>query len=96
VPTAYALAQNAPNPFNPETTLRYVLPEVADVRLVIYDLRGRRVRTLVQGYQEPGGYAVVWDGRDGAGREVASGIYCYRLEAVDRGFVQTKRMVLIR
>jgi PKD repeat protein len=96
LPTAYALAQNYPNPFNPETAIRYDLPDVAAIQLVVYDLAGRVIRTLVRGYQQPGVYTVVWDGRDDRGQDVASGIYFYRFEAFDRGVGATKRMVLVR
>ena len=97
LPTAYALYQNYPNPFNAETTISYDLPEMAHVRLVIYDLTGQKIRILVHNaHHQPGSYTVIWDGRDEDGRSVASGIYLYRLEAVDRGFVATKRMLLIR
>jgi hypothetical protein len=95
-PATYTFAQNVPNPFNPQTTIRYALPERADICLVVYDLTGRRVRTLVRGVQQQGRYTVVWDGRDTVGREVASGIYFYQLEAIDRGFVKARRMVLVR
>jgi flagellar hook assembly protein FlgD len=71
-------------------------PRTGRIRLVVYDLTGRRVRTLVRGVQPPGRYSVVWDGKDVEGREIASGIYLYRLEAVDRGFVATKQMLLVR
>jgi hypothetical protein len=96
LPAVYALAQNYPNPFNPETTIGYELPEVAHVHLIICDLSGRTIRTLVRAYRQPGRYVVVWDGKDEVGRAVASGIYFYRLEAVERGFVETRRMVLLR
>jgi hypothetical protein len=95
-PLTYALTQNVPNPFNPATTIRYDLPERADVRLVIYNLAGQKIRTLVHRMQPPGRYTVTWDGRDGTGHAVASGVYFYRLEAITRGFVETKRMVLLR
>lgn len=95
-PATHTLAQNIPNPFNPQTTIRYALPEPAEIRLVIYDLTGQRVRTLVQGMQQPGWHTAGWDAQDEEGREVASGIYLYRMEAVDRGFVETKRMLLVR
>lgn len=95
-PASYTLAQSIPNPFNPQTTIRYALPEPAEIRLVIYDLTGQRIRTLVQGVQQPGWYTVGWAGRDEEGREVASGIYLYRMEAMDRGFAETKRMLLVR
>jgi flagellar hook assembly protein FlgD len=91
-----ALAQNVPNPFNPETTISYELPEAADIRLIIADLSGQMVRTLVQGMHQAGRYSVVWDGRDTKGRVVASGVYLYRLEAVDRGVIETRRMVFVR
>lgn len=96
LPTAYTLSQNFPNPFNPETTISYELPEAADIRLSIYSLTGGVVRTLVLGHKQPGWYEVVWDGRDAEGREVSSGVYFYRLEAVGRGFVETRKMLLMR
>jgi hypothetical protein len=96
VPRAYALSQNYPNPFNPETTIGYDLPEMAYVRLKVYDLSGRIVRSLSRGVRQPGRYRAVWDGRDEKSREVASGIYFYRLEVMDRGVVETRRMLLVR
>jgi hypothetical protein len=97
LPTRYTLAQNYPNPFNPATSIRYDLPDMAHVRLMIYNLSGQAVRMLVHTAQHPPGrHTIVWDGRDDAGQEAASGIYLYRLEAVDGGFVETKRMVLLR
>jgi hypothetical protein len=95
-PTTFRLGQNAPNPFNPETTISFELPEMAEVRLSITNLAGQEVRTLVQGAYQPGWYSVVWDGRDAAEQEVASGVYLYRLEGGGRGIVETKRMVLVR
>ena len=65
------------------------------VRLGICDLRGRLVRTLVNERKEPGDYFVLWDGRDGAGRPVPSGVYLYRMEGGD-GFVSTRRMVVLK
>jgi hypothetical protein len=97
----YALSQNYPNPFNSNTTISYDLPEVADVRLTIYDLAGRNIRTLTHGVHQPGHYEIVWDGRDEGGRDVASGMYLYRLEAIrletlESGFVETRKMLLLR
>jgi hypothetical protein len=89
------LGQNVPNPFNAETTISFDLPDDAEICLVIYDLTGRKVRTLVQAYRGQGRYTVVWDGRDEEGRDVASGVYLYRLEVRGRG-VETKRMLLMR
>jgi hypothetical protein len=96
LPTANALAQNCPNPFNASTTIRFELPEIAAIRLVVYDVAGRAVRTLGRAYYAPGRHAVVWDGRDEEGRPVASGVYLYRLEAVDRGSGETMRMLLVK
>jgi len=99
-PAAFALLQNAPNPFNPSTTIRFTLPEAGHVTLAVYDINGRLVRTLVgfaasaaQAFP-PGHHEVVWDGRDNNGREVASGVYVYRLTA--KQGVVTRRMVLAR
>jgi len=89
VPSSYGLSQNYPNPFNPQTTIRYALAEDAQVRLVVYNVAGQEIKTLVDEGQEGGYHECVWDGED-----VASGVYFYRLQAGD--FVQTRKMVLIR
>ncbi|HOT37882.1 MAG TPA: FlgD immunoglobulin-like domain containing protein, partial [Candidatus Latescibacteria bacterium] len=68
LPTAFALDQNAPNPFNPTTTIRFALPEASQVNLVVYDLNGRAIRTLATGAFQPGNHSVVWDGLDANGR----------------------------
>ena len=73
---------------------RGALPRALRVRLEVYDLAGRLVRTLVQGEEPPGRRRAIWDGRDDAGRLVASGVYYYRLEA--REMVLTRKVVLIR
>ena len=97
LPATYTLFQNYPNPFNPGTTINYSLPEMAITCLRIYNLSGQVVRTLVDDDHHPSGnYTIVWDGRDDIGQAVSSGVYFYRLEAVDRGFVETKRMLLLR
>jgi hypothetical protein len=90
----FGLAQNAPNPFNPLTTIRYTLGAPADVRLVIYDVTGREVRSLVDGRRGAGEHAAVWDGRDGDGARVGSGIYFYRMEAA--GMIAVQKMVLLK
>ena len=94
VPQIYSLAQNWPNPFNPETSLRYSLPGAGQVRLSVYSLLGQKVRTLVDGFQQAGTYQVQWDGRDDSGRAAASGSYFYRIEA--GSFAQTRKMTLLR
>ena len=93
-PLSFALEPNYPNPFNPETALRYALPEAQGVRLEIYDLLGQKVRTLVDGAQPPGSYRLVWDGRNDRGQAVASGVYLYRLKTPQ--FRHTRKMLLLR
>jgi hypothetical protein len=82
LPDRYALHGNYPNPFNPKTTLRYDLPENSRVKLMIYDLMGRAVRTLVQGEETAGFKQALWNGTDDAGRLVAAGVYLYTFQAV--------------
>ena len=94
VPRQYALFANFPNPFNPSTSIEYALPEAATVELAVFDILGQRVRTLISGRQVAGFYRLAWDGRDRAGRAVASGVYFYRLATAD--FDQTRKMTLIR
>jgi hypothetical protein len=94
LPTAYALGQNYPNPFNSQTVIRYDLPEPGEIRLDILSLSGQVIRRLVQIRQPAGRYQVVWDGCDGAGHPVSSGVYFYRLQA--GYFMDTKKMLLIR
>ncbi len=94
MPLAFRLSQNYPNPFNPVTTIDYSISEKVPVDLVIFDVSGRRVRTLVREKQLPGGYSVVWDGRNDGGSPVASGIYFYRLAAGRNSGV--KKMVILR
>jgi hypothetical protein len=94
MPLAFRLSQNYPNPFNPVTTIEYSISGKVFVDLMIFDVSGRRVRTLVSEKQLPGGYSVVWDGRNDGGRPVASGVYFYRLDADKNSSV--KKMVILR
>jgi|GEM_PF-1683660 len=94
LPAEFSLAQNYPNPFNPITTLKYGLPQDADVRLVIYDLAGRKVSTLVRKNQVAGWYQVHWNGTNDLGHVVSTGVYFYRFEAGN--FVDVKRMVFMK
>ena len=94
VPAAFALGANFPNPFNPATTIPYTLAADADVSLVIFNLLGQPVRTLVAAPQPAGRYSARWDGRTDAGTLAASGTYVYQLRAA--GFVATRRLVLIK
>jgi hypothetical protein len=90
-----ALAQNVPNPFNPTTAIEFSVKERAPVTLTIYNVRGQRVKTLVNDTRAPGvTHRIQWDGRNDAGQQVASGVYFYRL--VTKGFVKTRKMVLLK
>ncbi len=81
-PARFALRAATPNPFNPRTTIGFDVPASGgDVRLELYDARGRLVRTLVTGHREPGRQEAVWDGRSDAGRRLPSGVYFARLRA---------------
>ena len=91
---SFALLQNAPNPFNPTTTIRFSLPAAGTARLAVYSVAGQLVRVLVDGPTAAGAHAIVWDGRDASGREVASGVYVYRL--ISKDGVMTRRMTLAR
>jgi hypothetical protein len=81
---SFALEPCVPNPFNPSTAIRFVLPQRADVNLVVYDVSGGVVRTLAAETLPAGRHERVWDGRDNAGARVASGVYICRLEAGTR------------
>ncbi len=98
IPTVFSLAQNYPNPFNAFTLIRYALPAVSSqqsaVGLKIYNIAGQEIRTLVEEEQAPGYYSVSWDGRDGLGKEVSSGIYFYRLQA--GSYTEIKKMILLK
>jgi hypothetical protein len=89
-----ALEQNAPNPFNPATTIRYTLPRDGQTSLRVYDVRGRLVRSLLEGAQAAGAYEILWDGRDNGGAAVSSGMYVYRLRAA--GETHQRSMMLVR
>jgi PKD repeat protein len=81
IPTDFALSQNFPNPFNPATSIRYELPEKAEVLLTIYNLQGQRVQTLAQGQMDAGVYDLQWNACDYNGSPVATGIYIYQFHA---------------
>ncbi len=93
-PAEFSLAQNAPNPFNPATAINYTITRKAHVRLEIFDILGRHVRTMVDGIQGAGSYSVLFDGRADAGNKLASGVYFYRLRVDDQS--QIKTMVLLK
>ena len=93
VPAEFQLRQNYPNPFNSSTTIQYQLPQQSYVELVIFNLIGEKVKSLVNENQESGWHQATWDGANEAGAKVASGIYLYQLKMDNR--VETRRMMLI-
>jgi hypothetical protein len=94
IPTSFSLKQNYPNPFNPQTIIEYVLPKDCELEIAIYNILGRKTRTLVKEFQKSGQHRVEWDGKDEEGKEVSSGIYFYRIKTPE--FSQAKKMVLLR
>lgn len=104
LPRDFRLLQNHPNPFwsattsrfagNPATTIEYHIPRVASVQLVVFDVMGKRVRSLVEAQQHPGKYRIIWDARNDAGVRVATGVYFYRIVAGN--YVDQKKMILLR
>ena len=94
LPTEYALVQNFPNPFNPETVIEYQLPEDSYVTITIYNVLGQEIRRLVDERMPGGFYTVVWDGTNGLGEYVASGIYFFRMQAGD--FISVRKMMMLK
>lgn len=94
VPNKIELSPSFPNPFNASTEIKYSLPFEHQVTITIFDILGRKIRTLVNENQQPGYQSVIWDGRDDKGATVSSGIYLYRLSIAD--MVITKQMTLLK
>lgn len=94
IPREFALHQNYPNPFNPNTTIVFEVPESSHIRLDLYDLLGRHVRTLVNEEMPIGLKTIVWDSLDERGIPVAAGIYFYKMEAGT--FSKTMKMILLK
>ncbi len=94
LPTTYSLEQNYPNPFNPATTIAFSVPNRQQVKLMVFNLLGQQVRTLTNEIYDAGRYEVVWDGRDGSGNQVPTGVYFYRFET--RDIHLTNKMMLLK
>ena len=90
----FALNQNYPNPFNLSTEITFQLPVKSQVDLRIYNTKGQLVRSLIDDERDAGSYSITWDGKDGSGKVVASGIYFYKLTTSD--FSSMKKMVLVK
>ncbi|HMK39339.1 MAG TPA: FlgD immunoglobulin-like domain containing protein [Bacteroidota bacterium] len=95
IPNSPALMQNYPNPFNPSTRVDFSMPASGAATLIVYDLLGRQVRTLVSGVVGAGLHSVEWDGKDSRGMSAGSGVYFYRLSTASN-FTATRSMICIR
>ncbi len=89
MPNQISLSQNHPNPFNVSTTIRYDLPNQSDVTIEIYDILGRKVETIIDGWQPAGAHSVVWDAED-----VSSGVYFYRIQAGE--YAESRSCLLLK
>lgn len=94
LPSTYYLKQNYPNPFNPVTTISYGLPRSSNVKISIFDVTGKEIRTLVNEKQSAGAYNIEWNALNNSGKQVSSGMYIYKMES--EGFQRINKMVLIR
>jgi flagellar hook assembly protein FlgD len=90
----FQLSNNYPNPFNPSTSISYSVPQSSNVSLVIYNILGKKVRTLLNDSHSAGNYQVIWDGKDDLGNQVSSGMYLYALISGDISIV--KKMILLK
>jgi hypothetical protein len=93
-PSGFVLHQNFPNPFNPETVIRFEVPEASQVRLTIYNALGQHIRLLLGEFLAAGRYTYSWDARDDNGRQIAAGVYFYRLDSPNVSM--TKKMLLLK
>jgi len=97
VPDRCLISRNYPNPFNPATTIQYLLPDRAEVTLTVFNLRGQAVATLVEENQEPGDHLTSWNGESAHGERVPSGVYVYRLQAKapDRTYTISRKIMML-
>ncbi|MDR3626277.1 MAG: T9SS type A sorting domain-containing protein, partial [Ignavibacteriaceae bacterium] len=93
-PYSFSLSNAYPNPFNPTTTIKFGIAKNENVKLVVFNLLGQKVKTLMNGDMKAGSYSATWNGKDEFGNSVASGIYFYRLES--QSFNSTKKMILMK
>jgi hypothetical protein len=94
IPIEFSLSQNYPNPFNPVTTIKFGVPEESKVSLLIFDLLGREVKTLINGNLKPGFHKVIWNGTDHFEKQVATGMYFTVMQSGD--FRDVRKMVLLK
>jgi hypothetical protein len=89
MPNTFTLYQNFPNPFNPKTNIKYQIAKSSHVKLIVYDILGKEIETLVNSYQRQGNYSVIFNGNN-----LPSGVYFYVLQADN--FIKFKKMVLLK
>ena len=94
IPSITNLNANYPNPFNPSTSISFDIATESIVFIEIFNIKGQKVKTLVNEFFNPGSYVIEWNGNDDSGREVSSGIYFYQIRASDQIF--TRRMVILK
>ena len=94
LPKQFALHDNYPNPFNPNTTIRFDLPKEIDVSIIIFNLLGQKVKTIDKSQMNAGFHSITWNGTNNHGAQVSAGMYLYQLRTSD--FVKTKKMVLLK
>ena len=94
IPVQYSLNNNYPNPFNPVTTIGYIMPEDGLVNITIFDMMGREINTILNSPQPAGYRSIQWDATNDQGAPVSAGIYLYRIRVGD--FIQTKKMILLK
>jgi hypothetical protein len=101
IPKSYMLYQNYPNPFNPGTKIEFDVPEFSNVKLIIWNSLGQKVRELVNGQVDPARHVIYWDGKDESGVPVSSGIYfvtmyARSIEEQGKEFTMTRKMILLK
>ena len=94
IPAITAIEQNYPNPFNPTTTIKYSLDQDGPIEIAVYNLKGQKVRQLINANLTAGFHEVVWDGKDSYGKQASSGIYFYRMKTSQKTFV--KKMMMLK
>ena len=92
--STFELGDNYPNPFNPSTTISYILEKDSEVSVNIFDISGKLITTLQNAYQTQGEHSISWNGTDDSANKVGGGVYFYHLQAGD--FIQTRKMVLLK
>ena len=94
IPNNFEIYQNYPNPFNPTTTIQYQLPVAGNVKVIIYNITGEKVATLIDDFQQAGRHIVSWDGKNNNGQNVSSGVYLYSINF--RDMLQVKKMIKLK